>query len=61
MSKVYDGSQVKAMFATATRWLEMNCEAINALNVFPVPDGDTEEHEGAQHGRTRNAGPYFRA
>ena len=41
MSKVYDGPQVKAMFATATRWLEMNCEAINALNVFPVPDGDT--------------------
>ena len=41
MPKVYDGPQVKAMFATATRWLEMNCEAINALNVFPVPDGDT--------------------
>lgn len=26
---------------TATRWLEQNAEAINALNVFPVPDGDT--------------------
>ena len=29
------------MFACATALLEANVEAINALNVFPVPDGDT--------------------
>jgi DAK2 domain fusion protein YloV len=29
------------MFCVATRWLEKNASAINALNVFPVPDGDT--------------------
>ncbi|MGQ9573443.1 MAG: DAK2 domain-containing protein [Dehalococcoidia bacterium] len=29
------------MFATATAWLERRVEAINAINVFPVPDGDT--------------------
>jgi DAK2 domain fusion protein YloV len=29
------------MFNTATRWLERNAPSINALNVFPVPDGDT--------------------
>lgn len=29
------------MLATATAWLEKHAVAINALNVFPVPDGDT--------------------
>jgi dihydroxyacetone kinase-like predicted kinase len=29
------------MFAAATSWLERNAEAINSINVFPVPDGDT--------------------
>jgi DAK2 domain fusion protein YloV len=29
------------MFCVATRWLEKNASHINALNVFPVPDGDT--------------------
>ncbi|KPK46258.1 MAG: hypothetical protein AMJ77_06215 [Dehalococcoidia bacterium SM23_28_2] len=35
------GSELRAMFATATAWLERHVEAINAINVFPVPDGDT--------------------
>ena len=35
------GSQLRAMFAAATNWLERHVEAINAINVFPVPDGDT--------------------
>lgn len=30
----------EALFASA-RWLEQHTDAINALNVFPVPDGDT--------------------
>lgn len=29
------------MFAAATSWLEKNAPDIDALNVFPVPDGDT--------------------
>lgn len=35
---------VRALYESvraATRWLEANRERINALNVFPVPDGDT--------------------
>src|SRR5215204_148112 len=29
------------MMESAARWLERNAEAVNAINVFPVPDGDT--------------------
>jgi len=36
-----DGPQLRAMFAAATQWLEANSEQVNAVNVFPVPDGDT--------------------
>jgi dihydroxyacetone kinase-like predicted kinase len=35
------GYELRQMFYTATNWLEKNVSAINALNVFPVPDGDT--------------------
>ena len=35
------GSDVREMFRTAARWLEVNKEQVNAINVFPVPDGDT--------------------
>ncbi|MEK7848543.1 MAG: DAK2 domain-containing protein, partial [Chloroflexota bacterium] len=37
----YDGSVLRGMFAAATLWLEKSCQQIDALNVFPVPDGDT--------------------
>ncbi len=37
----YSGQELKEMFSVATRWLERNAPAVNALNVFPVPDGDT--------------------
>src|SRR5450759_369529 len=36
-----DGPGVRQMFAAATAWLERNKEQVNAINVFPVPDGDT--------------------
>jgi DAK2 domain fusion protein YloV len=36
-----NGGQLRDMFAAATAWLERNAEAVNAINVFPVPDGDT--------------------
>ena len=36
-----DGEQLGKAFEAATRCLERHRDAINALNVFPVPDGDT--------------------
>ncbi|MFC2008052.1 DAK2 domain-containing protein [Chloroflexota bacterium] len=35
------GQDLREMFAEATSWLEKNSAEIDALNVFPVPDGDT--------------------
>ena len=35
------GDDLRAMFSAATALLERNMESVNALNVFPVPDGDT--------------------
>jgi DAK2 domain fusion protein YloV len=40
----------EAIFASA-RWLDQHTDAINALNVFPVPDGDT----GTNMARTMEA------
>ena len=37
----YSGRELREMFCVATSWLEKNATVINALNVFPVPDGDT--------------------
>src|SRR5215470_5946402 len=36
-----DGPGLKKLFEAGLAWLEQNYEAINQLNVFPVPDGDT--------------------
>ncbi len=35
------GQDLREMFAAATGWLEKCAADIDALNVFPVPDGDT--------------------
>jgi DAK2 domain fusion protein YloV len=35
------GAELREMFRAATLWLEQNKEQVNAINVFPVPDGDT--------------------
>ncbi|MBI2850418.1 MAG: DAK2 domain-containing protein [Chloroflexi bacterium] len=35
------GRELKEMLITATSWLEKSASDIDALNVFPVPDGDT--------------------
>ncbi len=37
---VYSGQDLREMFTAATSWLEKSVPDINALNVFPVPDGD---------------------
>jgi DAK2 domain fusion protein YloV len=36
----YTGRDLREMFSAATAWLEKSVPDINALNVFPVPDGD---------------------
>ncbi|MGH2524808.1 MAG: DAK2 domain-containing protein, partial [Anaerolineales bacterium] len=36
-----DGQGFKRLTEAALAWLETNHQAINALNVFPIPDGDT--------------------
>jgi len=36
-----NGQDWREMFVAATDWLEKSAADINALNVFPVPDGDT--------------------
>ena len=35
------GQELRDMFRVATDWLEKSASDIDALNVFPVPDGDT--------------------
>lgn len=36
-----DGQTLRRCLEGATRWLEANAAAVDALNVYPVPDGDT--------------------
>jgi DAK2 domain fusion protein YloV len=40
-TKSISGQDLREMFAAATGWLEKCAADIDALNVFPVPDGDT--------------------
>src|SRR5213592_3898634 len=35
------GADLRAALESAAAWLSASAERINALNVFPVPDGDT--------------------
>jgi len=44
---VADGEQMLAMFAAAAGHLEDSAPAINAISVYPVPDGDTGSNMSA--------------
>ncbi|HCI79299.1 MAG TPA: dihydroxyacetone kinase [Ktedonobacter sp.] len=44
---VFDGQDLKKAIVAAAAWLEEHRDAINALNVFPVPDGDTGSNMSA--------------
>ena len=44
---VFDGQDLKKAMLAGAAWLEENREQINALNVFPVPDGDTGSNMSA--------------
>ena len=41
MKRLPNGQTLKGMFNTGTAWLEKSAPDINAINVFPIPDGDT--------------------
>lgn len=41
------GTRLRGLFDAASAWLERNAPAINAINVFPVPDGDTGSNMAA--------------
>ena len=41
MAKKIDGMMLKEMFSSGAALLTQNRESVDALNVFPVPDGDT--------------------
>lgn len=38
---VWSGAMLRDAFVFATRWVDHHRDRINALNVFPIPDGDT--------------------
>ncbi len=40
-SRPIDGDQFRILINAGLIWLRTNQESVNALNVFPVPDGDT--------------------
>src|SRR5260370_15443325 len=44
---VFEGQNLKKALLAGAAWLEVNREAINDLNVFPVPDGDTGSNMSA--------------
>ena len=41
LSKPIDGQAFKRLISAGLTWLRTNQQIVNALNVFPVPDGDT--------------------
>ncbi len=41
MKKIINGQMLKSMMLSAAQYLDVNRASIDALNVFPVPDGDT--------------------
>lgn len=39
--EVLTAAQLRTALGAAERWLALNRDAVNAINVYPVPDGDT--------------------
>ena len=39
--RLCDGPELQAAFQGASKWLSLHAAEVDALNVFPVPDGDT--------------------
>src|SRR6185312_2231284 len=47
VSASLDGRQLRAAFVTASQYLADASAAIDAINVYPVPDGDTGSNMAA--------------
>ncbi|MGH2670826.1 MAG: DAK2 domain-containing protein, partial [bacterium] len=69
-TKTLDGPQIRDIFSAGAGWLEQNKEAVDKVNVFPVPDGDTGKNmsatmaaviKAAQNCRESGAGPMLAA
>ena len=41
MKQIINGADLRRMIISAAAAIEINKQALNDLNVFPVPDGDT--------------------
>ena len=41
MQKIINSTDFRKMVSSGARMLEINRAKVDALNVFPVPDGDT--------------------
>lgn len=63
--QVCDGQMLKWLFAAGLAWLEQHQKKVNAMNVFPVPDGDTgtnmrltmkKAYDAIAHDDERNVG-----
>jgi DAK2 domain fusion protein YloV len=66
---ILGGEDFIALLQAATSWLERNASAVDALNVFPVPDGDTGTNmlltmratvEGARKAKGSGAGAVLK-
>ena len=75
MQKIINSTDFRKMVSSGARMLEINRAKVDALNVFPVPDGDTGTNIiGTRHGeklfetlmtreerlRSQDMGRYFR-
>ncbi|MGH2369128.1 MAG: DAK2 domain-containing protein, partial [Chloroflexota bacterium] len=65
-----DGGLLRQLLRSATTWLERNAATVDALNVFPVPDGDTGTNmlltmraavEAAEKAKATGAGQLMKA
>jgi DAK2 domain fusion protein YloV len=65
-----DAEDFRALFSAGHSWLEQHHQSVNALNVFPVPDGDTGTNmlltmqsalEEIQTARSNHAGDVVQA
>ncbi|RLG18691.1 hypothetical protein DRN75_00990 [Nanoarchaeota archaeon] len=41
MMRTFDGASFKKAIEVSVKWLDVNKQIVNDLNVYPVPDGDT--------------------
>src|SRR5215216_4927365 len=69
-TRALDSASLTRLIQGATDWLDRNSAAVNQLNVFPVPDGDTGTNmlltmraavDGAGKAKSDSSGDVMRA